>query len=345
MIPVILFRESLAERDEIKIAKKYFKVITTRSKIHQGNLIIPRYSALPYYKELEEDALNLGGELINTYKQHKFVANLENWYEELQEFTPETWFDMTSVPHDAGPFVLKGETNSKKHLWNTHMFAKDKVEAINVMVNLQNDGLVGDQRIYIRKYIPLMKIMDGFNGLPISNEFRFFVLDGKVISKGFYWSNVYDDLPNIPDVNSVPEEFINTVINKVKDKIRFFVLDVAQKEDGGWIVVELNDGSMSGLSMNEPDELYKNMLSILEQGRNVKKKLYKIDFKSDLLVVAESEKRAVEIVLNNEIDFDNEFKLDGICEIKSYEEIPAEWRRSLPYTENNEEISYEDILG
>ena len=40
-------------------------------------------------------------------------------------------------------------------------------------------------------------------------------------------------------------------------------IDVAQTESGEWIVVELNDGQMSGLSENNPEVLYKNLTTVL----------------------------------------------------------------------------------
>jgi hypothetical protein len=57
----------------------------------------------------------------------------------------------------------------------------------------------------------------------------------------------------------VPQEFIQKVIDRVKDKVNFFVMDIAKTQSGDWIVVELNDGQMSGLSENDPNVLYKNL--------------------------------------------------------------------------------------
>ena len=37
------------------------------------------------------------------------------------------------------------------------------------------------------------------------------------------------------------------------------MIDVAEREDGVWRVVELNDGCMSGLSGCIADELYRNL--------------------------------------------------------------------------------------
>jgi hypothetical protein len=49
----------------------------------------------------------------------------------------------------------------------------------------------------------------------------------------------------------------------VKDNVNFFVMDVALTESGRWIVIELNDGQMAGLSENDPDVLYGNMKKML----------------------------------------------------------------------------------
>jgi len=42
------------------------------------------------------------------------------------------------------------------------------------------------------------------------------------------------------------------------------VVDVARTESGEWIVIELNDGQQSGLSDNDPDQLYSNMKKMLD---------------------------------------------------------------------------------
>jgi hypothetical protein len=51
----------------------------------------------------------------------------------------------------------------------------------------------------------------------------------------------------------------------VSENCNFFVVDVAQKDDGGWVVVELNHGTMSGLSACDPEELYKNLAKAIEE--------------------------------------------------------------------------------
>lgn len=261
---VVYFRRSLVDKNEKEAAERYFRVIERRTAAPQGSLVIPRYSALPFNKELEEDLEAMGCQMINTHNEHVYVANLRNWYYHLAEFTPRTWFALDQIPNE-GPFILKGATNSKKHLWSTHMFAKDKIDAMWVFSNLIGDGYVGVQPIYIRQYIPLKKLCDSVSdrGGPVCEEYRFFVLDGKVVTGGFYWSNYEDDINEPVDPDFVPRDFLQEVINRVAPHIRFFVVDIARTADGRWIVIELNDGQQSGLSAVDPDELYRKLSETL----------------------------------------------------------------------------------
>jgi hypothetical protein len=245
--------------EEVSAMRRHFRCVQNRTKVLPGELCIARYSALPWYRDLEEDLVNLGSKLINTYKQHRWIADIGNWVEDLKHLTPDTWRNLDDVPDSAFPVVVKGETNSKKFLWNTHMFAKDRMAASSVVCRLQEDGFIGEQWCYFRKYVPLKKLMDGFRGLPVTNEFRVFVCNGKVISKGYYWANWYEDLPYKPNVDEIPNEFLNDIVDCVGDKAVFYVVDVAQTENGDWIEIELNDGQMSVLSMNDPEVLYINL--------------------------------------------------------------------------------------
>lgn len=263
MKPVILMRASLCEEDEVAVAEKYFPVYRLRSQVPAGSLVVGRYSVIPYYRELEEDLIERGSSLINAHADHTWIADLREWYQDLEGLTPKTWFTLADIPEE-GPFVLKGATNSRKFEWNTHMFARNKKEAIQVYSRLAQDGLIGDQSIYIRQYVPLRKLADGLNGLQISEEYRFFILDGQVLSGAFYWSSHVDDLTERYTCDRVPQEFLNKVVKRIGSNARFVVVDIGIKADGEPVVIELNDGQMSGLSENNPDELYKNLKKVLD---------------------------------------------------------------------------------
>jgi hypothetical protein len=262
----ILFRHSLAELGEYEYLAQHFDVIDSRSLVKPGDSIICRYSALPFYNELEHDISALGGKMVTSYRQHLYVADLRNWYDDLSTLTPKTWFTLAdAISSDyVGPFVLKGSTNSRKNLWRTHMYAQDKNEMREVYFRLLNDSMISEQGVYIREYEPLVSYGESLSGIPIAKEFRFFVYEGKVIARGFYWSSHLDLFPaGVPDVAEVPEEFVQAVIAGVADQIPFWVFDCAQRQDGVWRLIELNDGQMSGLSCIPPEELYGNLANIL----------------------------------------------------------------------------------
>lgn len=264
---VIYYRKSLFDKEELAAASKYFTCVDLLTDIEPGDFVIPRYSLYPFPKDQEREIINIGASMINSYNQHLYIADLQNYVMDLGELTPKTWDDVSRIPEE-GPFILKGETNSRKANWSTKMFAANKKEAIQVQSRLLEDGLIGQQKIYVREYVPLVQYFVGFGGIPITKEFRFFVAYGQVISGGYYWANYADDLDVIPSPDEVPKDFLDEVIKRVGDKSNFYVIDVAQTQDGRWIVVELNDGVQSGLSMNDPDILYSNLAKILKEKQN-----------------------------------------------------------------------------
>jgi hypothetical protein len=267
----ILFRKSLAEDNEFEICKKYFKddVIERRSQILRNELVIGRYSVLPYYNELADDLLSYESRLINSYSQHKWIANFD-YYNEVKDYTPETWtsdeFTRCNYP---GPFVVKGCTNSRKFYWNSQMFAKDKSTALKISCDLWQDSMIGMQDIIYRKYIPLNVYEYGCYNLPFSNEWRIFCLGDKILSKGYYWSSASEETIKKAKWSIKADMLLSELIPIVKSYVNFYVLDIAETESGDWILIELNDAQMAGLSENDPNILYSNLKEYLDNNGHI----------------------------------------------------------------------------
>lgn len=237
-----------------------------RSEVPEDSLVIGRYSVIPFYQELEKDLQSKNSHLINTYNQFRFCADLGNWYQALEEFTPKTWFSLQDYLASSyeGPVVLKGETNSRRDKWKTHMFAENKEQAREVYFRLTDDGLVGQQKIYIRKYEKLKKLIDGVNGMPIPNEWRVFYLYSQPITCHYYWSSYLEDIRELGiEPERPPIEAIKRVRYRVHQNSNFYSADLAQREDGSWMVVELNEGQMSGLNSCPPLEFYRSIKEII----------------------------------------------------------------------------------
>ena len=258
MAAIIYYRDSLFQ-DELPIASKYFKCTDLLTDIPKNSYIIPRYSTVPFIKNVFKEFHNLNLISINTLTASLWIMDLANWVECLGDLTPKTWDRLQDIPNE-GPFVLKGATNSKKHYWNTHMFAANKKEAIHVYGLLSEDSMIGEQKIYIRKYEPLVTLMEGINGIPITKEFRLFFYKKKLLCSGFYWQNYEEDVPYIPEMDA-PEPFIAKIASRIhlSSGANFYVVDIGQKLDGSWTVIEVNQGEMSGVSCIDPDVLYKSL--------------------------------------------------------------------------------------
>jgi hypothetical protein len=270
---VIFYRTPDMKADELEAAAHAgFHCIHSRMQIQAGDLVVGRYSVLPYYKEIAKDVGLVSAQLINSVRQHHYIADMRNWVEELGDLTPKTWYRTEDVPPgEPGPFFLKGETNSRKEAWKTHAFAKDRAAVDEVFWRLSVDGFLSHtgQDIYVRKYVPLVTYAHGINGLPITKEFRFFVCRKQVLSGAYYWSEWADTCLDQdptwqePDVNEVPLSFLDEVIGRVGDRTEFYAIDAGQDINGRWWVVELNDGQMSGLSGNKPEVLYQRLFEVL----------------------------------------------------------------------------------
>ena len=271
MKPIILFRSDLDSEDEMAVATQHIALTSSRTRVPSNSLVVGRYSVLPWYQELERDLAVNGSRLVNTYAEHSWIADVLNWASPgsaLDGLTPRAWSTWGNLPE--GSYVLKGRTNSRKHSWRSHMFARAVADIPVVAGRLFDDTMIKEQGVVVRPYVPLRKLGEGLNGLPISNEFRcfFYVVDvdrGNVqlLSRGFYWAS-HPECASQSEWTEEAERLMWDAAYKVSEHATFFVLDLAQAEDGHWIVIEVNDGQMSGISMCEPHGLYKELSQVLQ---------------------------------------------------------------------------------
>lgn len=268
MRPVILIRDSSEfgeTNQEIESAERFFpgRVFKYRSEVPKNCLVFGRYAVLPFYRELESELMLKNSALVNSYNQHRYIADIRNWYEDVKEFTPKTFTQWGGLTE--GSWVVKGATSSRKHNWNTHMFASGRENLLKVIRLLMDDLTISQDGLVVREYVPLKKVCDGINGLPIVKEWRMFFYGENYIAGSYYWSTHLEEYTEAHGAG-VPNEVIEyakRIAKIVAEKTNFFVLDVAEKEDGGFILIEINDGQMSGLSCIEPDEFYGNLSKLI----------------------------------------------------------------------------------
>jgi len=242
---------------------------STFESVPRGATVLPRFRALPFGRDLEAEVGARGATLLNSYGQHRFAADLGQWYPILEDLTPRSRpisdpgaFSLTP------PFVVKGETNSRRGLWKTHCYAVDRTSLGSVVANLTADSLISHQMIWVREFVPLNHYFDDVAGMPVSEEYRFFFLDGKPVASGFYWGVHLDDIHDqgfeVPDPREVPQSLLEDVGSRIEPYIRFAAVDFARTAEGGWVVIEVNDGSMSGCCGVNPWDLYAGLANGLD---------------------------------------------------------------------------------
>ena len=267
MQPIVLIRTELAFQYEANIVRQYFDVIGQRCGLpKRSGCVVGRYTVLPFYRELERDLEIMGSGLINTWAQHSWIANFD-YYNDLKDYTPESWDDSNiHLCTHPGPFVVKGRLSSLKHRWKSHMFAATKRRAIELGKELAQDANVREQGVIYRKYVPLVTYQVGLHDLRYTNEWRLFYLGESRLSHGYYWSLA----ENVAE-RFLPQEaldFADAIAKTASQHTRFFTLDIAEKEEGGWILIEVNDAQTSALSENDAHSLYGNLKSALVSSSN-----------------------------------------------------------------------------
>jgi len=227
--------------------------------IYRGWMMSPETYMLLYEKLEEENII-----LINSPQEYETFHLLPGWYNDFKEYTAfSVWEDkgtlnsvMEITKGLTGSYIVKDYVKSRKHEWYDACFISniaDKVNTSKVVGNFierQGSDLVGG--VVLRQYEKLKPI--GFHeksGMPISEEYRAFIFAGRILIVDSYWKK--DDKCLFSDDEIL---WIRSLIKKVKSN--FVTIDLARREDGRLIIIEMGDGQVSGLQEIDPEDFYKS---------------------------------------------------------------------------------------
>lgn len=208
------------------------------------------------YANLHAVLAERGVVLVNDPAAFRFCHWLPESYAAIEGRTPRTvWMPLAGAPDfDAvmaklrpfgdGPLVLKDYVKSQKHYWNEACFiphADDRATVERVVrrfLELQGPDL--NEGLVFREFVPLKVVgKHPRSGMPLSAEVRTFWFDRQLVLAEGYWHG-FEDLST-----SAPIDAFADVVSRVPS--RFFVMDLALRADGTWLIVELGDGQVSGL--------------------------------------------------------------------------------------------------
>lgn len=164
---------------------------------------------------------------------------------------------------DDTPVILKDYLKSRKEDWFDACFiphADDQADVKRVVDNflrIVGENLTGG--LVFRAFHKYRRIgTHPKSRMPLTNEYRSFLYDGRVIFQVPYWAEGF----GVSVVSDPPDPaHVERITRNVKS--RFFAADMAELEDkpGTWELVEINDGGAAGIPKDgDVSEFYRNLL-------------------------------------------------------------------------------------
>jgi hypothetical protein len=160
-----------------------------------------------------------------------------------------------------GSVIVKDYIKSRKHEWFDACFirpADDADEVRRVVTNfVERQGADLEGGLVFREFVEYKRAgIHPKSSMPIIQEWRLVVWEHRIIYVAPYWSThaaAYDPPPVWQNVQRIQD-----AIQKLGGP--FFVLDVAQRLDGTWDVVEVNDAGAAGVPEGGSLEAYYSAL-------------------------------------------------------------------------------------
>jgi hypothetical protein len=211
------------------------------------------------YRKLEKALNAKGRRLLETYEAYRETYEFPRWYSKLVDFTPRsifiegTTFDLDAVAErvekefSPQPVLVKDTVKSRKQDWFEACFIPDSRDrehvkkVVGCFLDLMGEDLAGG---LVFRWFETFKGLGSSHpktGMPIINEWRAFMLRGKVVYLAPYWKADYS-MALAPDVG-----IMKAIVKMAGITSNFFSLDVAERADGVWMVVEINSGGASGV--------------------------------------------------------------------------------------------------
>lgn len=208
------------------------------------------------YAQLYAALLVRGVRLISDPAAYEHTHHLPASLDLIAEMTPLTVVHPLSAgaslsldrlaellqPFDDGPIIVKDYVKSRKHEWTEACFIPNAADTeaaarvIQTFCGRQGADLVGG--LVFRAFEPFVAVgTHPRSGTPLTKEYRLWWLDGTCIAAIPHWDEVayHGDGPPIAPFAHVARQVCS----------RFFTMDVAERTDGIWRIVELGDGQVA----------------------------------------------------------------------------------------------------
>ena len=201
--------------------------------------------------------------LFNTPAQHQRAQEFDLAYPYLEDLTPRsvtmrTPADCAAAAREIGfPMFLKGAVQSRKARGWHACVAHSEAELNELSAHLWSLETRSRGRVIARELAKLRHSRT-HNDFPLGREYRVFVLNNQILSLGYYWPGA-DALAALShgEQQSVRELTLQAA---QRLGVPYIAVDIGQREDLRWIVIEVGDAQFAGLSCNSPLKLWNQLI-------------------------------------------------------------------------------------
>lgn len=215
------------------------------------------------YEGLYEAVLDRGDTLVVDPAQYAGALYVPEYHPSFADVSPPTRWTFGTDLDDAWeaarelgepPWLIKDHVKSAKEHWHEACYipagaSRDDFDRVATrLIELHGDRF--ERGFVIRKFLQLATTGVRTVDRRIPDEHRLFFWRGELVAHSPYHE------VGEPLTDTAPFEALGTRVDSP-----FFTIDIALLERGGWVVVELNDGGISGLPEQlDPHELYRALV-------------------------------------------------------------------------------------
>lgn len=265
-VGLISYEELVNFDNPIKSIRKIKRYDHIEIGIYRGWMMRPEHYEKLYLALKQKNIC-----LVNSTEQYINCHYLPYSYNTIKDLTPiSIWFSVDEFYNNfehvlekmkifgGKPIMVKDYVKSRKHEWNDACFIhssndeKEIKRVTNNFVTRQAEDL--NEGLIFREFVELEFLTNhSKSNMPLTKEYRIFVFNKKVISILKYW----DEGEYSNEV--IPIDLYSNVISNINSN--FFTIDIAKMKNGGWTIIEIGDGQVSGLPDNANiDDFYKEIL-------------------------------------------------------------------------------------
>ena len=157
--------------------------------------------------------------------------------------------------------LIKDFAKSAKYRWDEACFIPSGTDADRFAAIFrafrEARGRLFQRGVVLRRFLPLVWRGRDMRGFPIAEEYRLFFFRGEPLV--LPTNPPADFAAQLPTWRDLASRFAS----------RFLAMDVAPLSTGGWTVVEVGDGGVSGLPMSLPAEAFYRALRARSDGPEV----------------------------------------------------------------------------